>query len=65
MVNDPFSDLPFFFFVVKNSYDLRSQIRFSILSKERTLTWEPIYEQAVLTKVRISTRSSGADVVGS
>ena len=28
MVNDPFSDLPFFFFfVVKNPYDPRSQIR--------------------------------------
>ena len=35
MVNDPFSDLPFL--VVKNLYDLRSQIRFWILPKKRTL----------------------------
>ena len=32
MVNDPFSDLPFFQ-VVKNPYDLRSHIRFWILPK--------------------------------
>lgn len=30
-----------------------------------SLKWEPIYMQAVLNKVRISARSSGADVVGS
>ena len=36
MVNDPFSDLPFFL-VVKNPYDLRSQIQFWILTpKKRT-----------------------------
>ena len=35
MVNDPFSDLPFL--VVTNLYDLRSQIRFRILPKKRTL----------------------------
>ena len=32
MVNDPFSDLPFFF-VVNNPYESRSQIRFWILTK--------------------------------
>ena len=35
VVNDPFSDLPFFL-VVKNPYDLRSEIRFWILPKKRT-----------------------------
>ena len=33
MIDDPFSDLPFFL-VVKNPYDLRSQIRFWILPKK-------------------------------
>ena len=37
MVNDPFSDLPFFL-VVKNPYELRSQIRFCVLPEKRTLT---------------------------
>ena len=38
MVNDLFSDLPFFL-VVKNPYDLRSQIHFWILTqKKRTLS---------------------------
>ena len=32
MVNDPFSDLPFFL-VVKNPYNLRSQIRFEFSQK--------------------------------
>ena len=37
MVNDPFSDLPVFL-VVKNPYDLRSQIHFWILTpKKHTL----------------------------
>ena len=38
MVNDPqFSDLPSFL-VVKNPYDLKSQIRFWILQKNCSLT---------------------------
>ena len=36
MVNDPFSDLPFFL-VVRKTYDPRSQIRFWILLKIRSL----------------------------
>ena len=36
MVNDPFSDLPFFL-VVKKTYDPRSQIHFWILLKIRSL----------------------------
>ena len=40
MVNDPFTDLQFFL-VVKNSYDLRSQIRFWILTKKRPLDKYP------------------------
>ena len=35
--HDPFSDLPFFL-VVKNPYDLRSQIRFGVLPEKRTLS---------------------------
>ena len=34
VVNDPFSDLPVFL-VVKNPYDLRSQIRFWILTPKK------------------------------